>query len=108
MSFRPGQWVKFIGNGKCFEDAHRAKDGKIVGIYRKAFMGDQNTRAFPDHIVVVTPTGENLMVTVHGHTFPVQMHPGQPGLVPITDRDDIPLKRIEGLLKENPDWQPQA
>lgn len=95
---RHGQWCMFSCKEPWSQAAHHARNGKVVGIYQAGP---------PSFIAAVTPSGENLMLNIDGHLLPVQVHVNQPGLVPITDRRDIPSKRLEGMLAINPDWQPQ-
>lgn len=101
MNFRPGQWVKFDGQGRGeFQGALKAADGKIVGIYQPA---DHGVVLIPASITPVTPTGENLDMKQGGMVIPVRVGPQQPGLVPVTSRDDIPYARIKHLPSN---WQP--
>jgi hypothetical protein len=54
--FRHGQWVKFsaVGFDDQLEAAHRAKDGKVVGIFQR-----EHTDSFGDKInICVIPVNE--------------------------------------------------
>jgi hypothetical protein len=83
-------------NLPCFKEAHRSRDGKIVGIYR---AGN------PALVYVCRLDGSQLMADVEGHSVPVKIvtH-ALKGLVPIVDRRDIPAERIRHLPE---DWQPE-
>ena len=91
----PGRWVKFSAN---IGDAFHARDGRVVGIYVGAKDGE------PAYIAVVDKDGYNLMIDVAGTVVQVKVNPDQPMLEPVTDRADIPPKR---LVNAPPDWQPR-
>jgi hypothetical protein len=100
QQFRNGQWVKFRGH---FDGAHVARGGKVVGIFQKGGTTALGDLAQSDHIVVVTPKGENLMTNIDGILVAVKVGINQPGLEPILDRQEIPPERLIHTPKE---WQP--
>lgn len=95
MFLRNGQWVKWTGH---VPGAATSKDGKIVGIHCKAGI-DPRGNEKPAKLVPVDRDGFN--IDIGG--LQVFLLVNQPGLEPITDREDIPAKRLEG----NPDWKPR-
>jgi len=94
MKLRNGQWVKFDGD---FPGAMHAKDGRTVGIFTFGQKADGPFAAKPDLIHVVDPDGNNLVMLLHGTAFNVEVSPDQPNLVPVTDHQDLPQKRIAGI-----------
>ena len=105
--FENFEWVKF---GLDIAGAHKAEDGKSVGIFIAA-GSDVKGVPFPTYIAVVTPTGHNLMQLV------TQEDGGQeamPVRVPLEDAHDleavdacadIPAERSK---HHHPDWRPRA
>ncbi len=89
--FRAGQWVKFNAD---IEQAHRSKDGKCVGIYRKGHF--TSTRIYePEAIIPVNAKGENIAIIVNGNMVNMTLPSILPGLEPVTNRDDIPQERLQ-------------
>lgn len=102
---RNGQWVMFSCRELWAVDAHRARNGKVVGIGQDGVQyGGEQGNPF---IAVVAPSGENLTMNINGQIRNIQVHPDQPGLAPVTDRRDLPLERVKKALAVNPNWQPQ-
>lgn len=95
---RHGQWCMFSCHEPWARNAHHARNGKVVGICQAGP---------PAFIAVVTPSGENMEMNIEGQIRNVQVNTKQSGLVPVTDRRDLPFERIEKMLAINPDWQPQ-
>lgn len=97
---RNGQWVKFMC--KAPPEAHRAKDGKVVGIYANASTDPLNrSRVIPARIALVNSVGGN--IRIEGKRLTVR--PDEvTELEAVTSRDDIPEARI----KDNPTWNPRA
>ncbi len=101
--FRSGQWVKFNAiHSQLFADAHRAQDGKIVGIYRKESTDAATGMFLPAAIAVVKSNGDNVDLIVDGRVVPLMVATSQPGLAPVLDKADIPAAR----LANNPGWKP--
>lgn len=103
MQFRNGQWLKFDGRGAAeFKDAFHARDGKVVGIFREG--DDFGSFKVEPSIAIVSSKGENMDIVSGGMTLPVKVGMNQPGIEPVTDREDIPFERIKHLPKT---WNPR-
>jgi hypothetical protein len=63
-NFRHGQWIKFETPAGTSEEyiagAHKAKDGKLVGIYQKGTT-DTFNETVDAHVVIVKSDGTDVM-----------------------------------------------
>lgn len=99
-ALRPGAWVKFIGNAPEFEHAHRARDGKVVGIVVGA--GPDSTGSFiaADYIAVVDEVGDNLVFGYPQGYENVRVRPGEVDGLEYADRMyDAPYERVKHLFE---------
>lgn len=97
----PGRWVKFFPKIEGhLAGAFHARDGRCVGIYCEGNIDHPET----PYIAVVNEDGDNLMLNIQGTWLQAKIMVQQNFLEPITDRRDIPPKR---LLHVSPDWQPR-
>lgn len=95
----PGRWVKFEDKKGRFPRAFHARDGRVVGIF---CAGDHDSS--DAYIQVVDPDGDDLHLDVNGTIIEAKVHVNQIHLEGVTDRRDIPPKRIKHLPS---DWQPR-
>lgn len=94
MSFRNGQWVKFDNE---FAGAHKAADGKTVGLFVRGGV-DGLGQSHVDRIMVVDDDGGNMLVVEKGQVKSVELSPASAvGLCELDTVADIPAKRRETM-----------
>lgn len=109
---RHGQWVQLDLDG--IDGAHRAKDGRAVGIFQRAGkvkvqvlkggkMKDEDAHQ-PDRINIVDPEGFNLMTFKGGQVGHVVVLLESALNLQTCAREDIPAAR---LATAAPNWEPK-
>lgn len=106
MKFRNGQWVLFNCDREL-ADAHRAADGRYVGIYQHAGE-DIHGKPHPEAVIPVQSDGCNIRVP-NAKTLSfdlVQLPPAQVrDLAPLLETSDMPPGRLQTVAEG---WTPRA
>src|ERR1700722_9695658 len=103
---RNGQWVKTEVEFPLPGDAFKTRGGLAVGI----FVRQRSESPHDSYVQLVDINGDNLMIEIDmieisKKTVPMNLNPKEFHLIPITDRRDIPEKRVAHMPKG---WNPEA